>query len=216
MSSRTLDLTDDLVAYVRRWGVREPEVLVRLREDTARLPQSNMQIAPEQGAFMALLVKLAGARRLLEIGTFTGYSSTVMALALPPDGRITCCDVSEEWTDRARQAWAEAGVADRVELRIGPAIDTLRGLESGTYDLAFIDADKPSYDAYYEECLRLVRPGGLVMLDNMLQSGRVVDETDTSESVLAIRALNEKIAGDERVEHVLLPLADGLTLARVR
>ncbi len=216
MSSRTLDLTDDLVAYVRRWGVREPEVLVRLREDTARLPQSNMQIAPEQGAFMALLVKLAGARRLLEIGTFTGYSSTVMALALPPDGRITCCDVSEEWTDRARQAWAEAGVADRVELRIGPAIDTLRGLESGTYDLAFIDADKPSYDAYYEECLRLVRPGGLVMLDNMLQSGRVVDETDTSESVVAIRALNEKIAGDERVEHVLLPVADGLTLARVR
>lgn len=216
MSNRTLDLTDDLVAYVRRWGVREPDVLVRLREDTARLPQSNMQIAPEQGAFMALLVKLAGARRLLEIGTFTGYSSTVMALALPPDGRITCCDVSEEWTDRARQAWAEAGVADRVELRIGPAIETLRGLESGTYDLAFIDADKPSYDAYYEECLRLVRPGGLVMLDNMLQSGRVVDETDTSESVVAIRALNEKIAGDERVEHVLLPLADGLTLARVR
>ncbi|HEX2765204.1 MAG TPA: O-methyltransferase [Candidatus Limnocylindria bacterium] len=216
MSNRTLDLTDDLVAYVRRWGVREPDVLVRLREDTARLPQSNMQIAPEQGAFMALLVKLAGARRLLEIGTFTGYSSTVMALALPPDGRITCCDVSEEWTDRARQAWAEAGVADRVELRIGPAIETLRGLESGTYDLAFIDADKPSYDAYYEECLRLVRPGGLVMLDNMLQSGRVVDETDTSESVVAIRALNEKIAGDERVEHVLLPVADGLTLARVR
>jgi predicted O-methyltransferase YrrM len=216
MSNRTLNLTPELVEYVRRWGVREHPVLAALREDAASMPERSMQIAPEQGAFMALLVKLAGARRVLEIGTFTGYSSTAMALALPADGRITCCDVSREWTDRARRAWADAGVADRVDLRLGPALATLDRLEPGTFDLAFIDADKPSYDAYYEACLRLVRPGGLILLDNMLQSGRVADAADESENVAAIRSLNEKIASDERVEMVLLPLADGLTLARVR
>ena len=215
MSSRNIAFTDELVAYVRRWGVREHPVLARLREDTAALPEREMQIGPEQGALMALLVKLSGARRILEIGTFTGYSSTAMALALPPDGRITCCDVSREWTDRARQAWADAGVADRVDLHLGPASATLERLEPG-YDLAFIDADKPGYDAYYEACLRLVRPGGLVLLDNTLQGGRVADPGAGGASVDAIRALNEKIAGDERVEIVLLPLADGLTLARIR
>jgi len=209
-------MTDELADYVRRWGVREHPVLVRLREDTAALPERQMQIGPEQGAFMALLVKLCGARRVLEIGTFTGYSSTVMALALPPDGRVTCCDVSREWTDRARQAWAEAGVADRVDLHLGPAAATLERLERDSYDLAFIDADKPGYDGYYEACLRLVRPGGLILLDNMLQGGRVADPAAEGESVTAIRALNEKLAADERVEIVLLPLADGLTLARVR
>ena len=216
MSGRTLNLTPELVDYVRRWGVDEHPVLARLREDTASMPEHNMQIAPEQGAFMALLVKLAGARRVLEVGTFTGYSSTAMALALPSEGRITCCDVSREWTDRARRAWADAGVADRVDLHLGPALATLDRLEPSTYDLAFVDADKTSYDAYYEACLRLVRPGGLILLDNMLQGGRVADAADRSESVAAIRALNEKIASDERVEMVLLPLADGLTLARVR
>ena len=209
-------MTDELVAYVRRWGVREHPVLAKLREDTAGMPERSLQIGPEQGALMALLVRLTGARRLLEVGTFTGYSSTAMALALPAGGRITCCDVSHEWTDRARQAWADAGVADRVDLHLGPAAATLERLEPGTYDLAFVDADKPGYDAYYEACLRLVRPGGLILLDNTLQGGRVADPAETSENVVAIRALNEKIAGDERVEMVLLPFADGLTLARIR
>ena len=216
MSTRTLTLTDELLDYVRRWGVREHPVLARLREDTAPMPEREMQIGPEQGAFMALLVRLSGARRILEIGTFTGYSSTAMALALPPDGRVTCCDVSREWTDRARRAWADAGVADRIDLHLGPAAETLERLEPGSFDLAFIDADKPGYDGYYEACLRLVRPGGLILLDNTLQGGRVADPAADGENVMAIRALNEKIAADERVEMVLLPLADGLTLARIR
>jgi predicted O-methyltransferase YrrM len=216
MSSRTITLTDELVDYVQRVGVREHPALARLREETAPLPLAQMQIAPEQGAFMALMVRLTGARRILEIGTFTGYSSTAMALAMPEDGRVTCLDVSREWTDVARRAWADAGVDDRVELRIGPAVDSLRELEDDAYDLAFIDADKPSYDAYYTACLRVVRSGGLIMIDNVLQHGRVVDPDADDDNVRAIRALNERIAADERVDHVLLPVADGLTLARVR
>ncbi|HEX7171464.1 MAG TPA: class I SAM-dependent methyltransferase [Candidatus Limnocylindria bacterium] len=216
MSNRTLNLTDDLLAYVRRHGVREPAVLERLREDTARMPMAQMQIAPEQGAFMALLVKLTGATRILEIGTFTGYSSTAMALVLPPDGRITCLDVSREWTDRAQEAWRDAGVADRVDLRIGPAIESLRELEDDAFDLAFIDADKNSYDAYYEGCLRVVRPGGLILIDNVLQAGRVAEAGADDANVAAIRALNEKIAVDDRVDMTILPVADGLTMARVR
>lgn len=216
MANRTLNLNDDLVAYVRRHGVREHPALARLREDTAQLPMAQMQIAPEQGAFMALLVQLIGATRILEIGTFTGYSSTAMALALPPDGRMTCLDVSEEWTDRARQAWREAGVADRVELRIGPAAESLLTLEYDSFDLAFIDADKTSYDTYYEGCLRTVRPGGLILIDNVLQGGRVADDAAEDANVVAIRALNAKIAADERVDMTLLPIADGLTMARVR
>lgn len=216
MSNRTLNLTDDLVDYVQRLGVREHPVLAALRDETAKLPEHSMQIAPEQGAFMSLLVRATGAARIIEIGTFTGYSSTVMALALPPDGRILCCDVSREWTDIARGAWADAGVADRVELRLGPATETLATLDDDSFDLAFIDADKTGYDAYYEGCLRVVRPGGLILIDNVLQGGRVVDAAEEGESVRAIRALNEKIAVDERVDHALLPLADGLTLALVR
>ena len=216
MSNRTLNLTDDLVAYVHRLGVREHPVLAALRERTMALPEHNMQIAPDQGAFMAMLVRLSGAKRILEIGTFTGYSSTAMALALPPDGRMLCCDVSREWTDIARQAWADAGVADRVDLRLAPATETLATLDDGSFDLAFIDADKSGYDAYYEGCLRVVRPGGLILVDNVLWSGAVADPAADDESVRAIRALNEKIAADERVDHVLLPVADGLTLARVR
>ena len=216
MSNRTINLTDDLVAYVREYGVREHPALAKLRKDTAQMPMAQMQIAPEQGAFMALLVKLTGAKRILEIGTFTGYSSTAMALALPPDGQITCLDVSEEWTDRAREAWRDAGVADRVELRIGPAVESLRELQADTFDLAFIDADKTGYDDYYEGCLRVVRAGGLILIDNVLQSGRVVDEKADDDNVTAIRALNAKIAADERVDMTLLPVADGLTMARVR
>jgi len=215
VSDRTIQLTDQLVEYVRRVGVREHPVLAGLREEAAARPNRSMQIGPEQGAFMALLVRLIDARRILEIGTFTGYSSTAMALALPADGRITCLDVSREWTDVARRAWADAGVADRVDLRIGPAADSLAELQDDAFDLAFIDADKTSYDTYYEGCLRVVRPGGLILIDNVLQAGRVADPSADDDSVVAIRALNEKIAADERVDHVLLPLADGLTLARV-
>ena len=160
MATRTLDLTDDLIGYVRRLGVREHPALARLRERTAPMPMSQMQIGAEQGAFMALLVKLIGAKRILEIGTFTGYSSTAMALALPDDGRITCLDVSREWTDVAREAWADAGVADKVELRLAPATETLPTLDDDSFDMAFIDADKPGYDDYYEGCLRVVRSGG--------------------------------------------------------
>ena len=216
MSNRTITLTDELVDYVQRVGVREHPVLARLREETAPLPQAQMQIAPEQGAFMALLVRLTRARRILEIGTFTGYSSTAMALAMPEDGRITCLDVSREWTDVARRAWADAGVEDRVDLRIGPAVESLEQLDDDSFDLAFIDADKTGYDAYYTGCLRVVRAGGLIMIDNVLQHGRVVDPDADDDNVRAIRDLNEKIAADERVDHVLLPVADGLTLARVR
>ena len=175
MATRALNLTDDLVAYVRRYGVREHPALARLRDRTAPMPNSQMQIGSEQGAFMALLVKLIGAKRILEIGTFTGYSSTAMALALPPDGRITCLDVSEEWTDVAREAWAEAGVADKVDLRLAPAAETLATLDDDSFDMAFIDADKPGYDTYYEECLRVVRPGGLILIDNVLWSGEVAE-----------------------------------------
>jgi predicted O-methyltransferase YrrM len=213
--ARTLDLTDALMAYVHD-RVDEHPALARLRERTAPMSNAGMQIGRDQGAFMALLVKLTGARRLLEIGTFTGYSSTVMALALPPGGTITCCDVSEEWTAIAREAWTDAGVADRVDLRLAPAIETLRTLETAAFDLAFIDADKGGYDAYYTECLRLVRPGGLILLDNTLWSGRVADPDNGEDDTRAIRAINDRIAGDDRVEQVILPIGDGLTLVRIR
>jgi predicted O-methyltransferase YrrM len=209
-------MTDALLDYVRSVGVREHPVLAELREETQRLPQASMQIAPEQGEFMALLVRLTNARAVLEIGTFTGYSSTAMALALPSDGRLVCLDVSREWTDRARRAWADAGVADRVDLRIGSAVESLGALEDASFDLAFIDADKTGYDAYYEGCLRVVRAGGLIVIDNTLQHGRVVDARSDAANVRAIRALNEKIHADERVDAVLLPLADGVTLVRIR
>jgi len=212
---RILDVTDDLVAYVHA-RLDEHPALARLRERTAPMPSASMQIGPEQGAFMALLVKLSGARHLLEIGTFTGYSSTAMALALPPDGRIVCCDVSREWTDIAREAWADAGIADRVDLRLAPATETLATLDADAFDLAFIDADKPGYDAYYTECRRLVRPGGVILIDNTLWSGAVADPANHDENTTIMRALNEKVAADERVDHVLLPIGDGLTLARVR
>ncbi|HET7686568.1 MAG TPA: class I SAM-dependent methyltransferase [Candidatus Limnocylindria bacterium] len=218
MSGRSIGLSEELHAYLMRVGVREPADLARLREDTAGHPQASMQIAPEEGALLAMLVRLIGAERILEIGTFTGYSSTAMALALPPGGRIVCCDISEEYTARARQAWAEAGVEDRVELRIGPAIETLAALEGegASFDLAFIDADKPGYLDYYDACVRLVRPGGLVCLDNVLWSGRVADPDDTDPATEAIRTVNALIAVDPRVDVAMVPIADGLTLARVR
>jgi len=220
MSNASIGLSQELHAYMVAVGVREPDVLRRLRERTAAIPEHGMQIAPEQGAFMALLVKIMGARTCLEVGTFTGYSSTAVALALPPDGRLVCCDVSREWTDIARETWTEAGVADRVELRLGPAIETLDQLLAeggvGRFDFAFIDADKPNYDGYIERALRLVRPGGLIAIDNVLWSGRVADSSVDDESTVAIRTLNDKLASDDRVEVAMVPIGDGLTLLRVR
>ena len=220
MSNRSIGLDEDLHAYLLSVGVREPDVLRRLRDETAKMSNAGMQIAPEEGAVLAMLVRITGARRVLEVGTFTGYSSTAMALALPADGRMLCCDLNPEWTDIARRAWADAGVADRVELRLGPALDTLNELlaagEAGSFDLAFIDADKANYGHYYEAALRLVRQGGLIAIDNVLWSGRVADPSVNDEDTLAIRALNQQIAADERVDVAMLPVADGLTLARVR
>jgi predicted O-methyltransferase YrrM len=218
VAGRSIGLSAEIHDYLMEVGVREAAVLHDLRADTATHPQGQMQIAPEEGALLAMLVRLTGATRVLEIGTFTGYSSTAMALALPPGGMVTCCDISEEFTARARQAWHDAGVEERVELRIGPAVETLeRLLEDGaTFDLAFIDADKPSYGAYYEACVALVRPGGLICIDNVLWSGRVADPADTDASTEAIRAINARVAADQRVDVAMVPIADGLTLARVR
>jgi len=220
MANKTIGISDELAAYVVEVGTREPAVLARLREETAAIPQHGMQIAPEEGAFLALLVELTGARRCIEIGTFTGYSSTAVALALPEDGHLVCCDVSEEWTALARRYWDEAGVAGKIDLRVAPAADTLDQLladgEETTYDFAFVDADKSGYDGYYERLLRLVRPGGLIAFDNTLWGGKVLDPDVDDKDTRAIRALNTKLAGDERVTLCLLPVADGVTLARRR
>jgi len=220
VSRRTEPMTDELYDYLLSVSLREPEVLRRLREETASLEQAGLQISPEQGQLMALLVELIGATRTLEIGTFTGYSALVVALALPADGCVVACDVSEEWTRVARRYWAEAGVAENIDLRLGPALDTLDTLlaeeRTGGFDFAFIDADKESYDAYYERCLALVRRGGLIAIDNVLWHGRVVDPSDTDADTEAIRVLNAKLAHDERVSISLVPIGDGLTLARKR
>lgn len=215
--SKNLALSDTLYDYLLAVSLREPEVLQQLREETASYPNAQMQIAPEQGQFMALLVKLTGARRILEVGVFTGYSSTSLALALPPEGRLTALDISEPWTSVAKRYWEKAGVADKIELRLGSALETLDGLiaegRAGSYDLAFIDADKESYDGYYERTLELLRPGGLLLIDNIFRGGQVADPKDQDPGTAAIRALNEKIHTDPRVDISLLPVADGLTLA---
>ncbi|MGD8689088.1 MAG: class I SAM-dependent methyltransferase [Gammaproteobacteria bacterium] len=216
MSNRTIRLDDALYDYLLSVSLREPAVLRRLREETAKMSNANMQIAPEQGQFMALLARLIGARRYLEVGVFTGYSSLSVARALPEDGRVVACDVSREYTDVARRYWAEAGVEDRVDLRIGPAIQTLDELLDeglgGQFDFAFIDADKGNYAEYYERCLTLLRTGGLIMVDNVLWNGRVLEADSDDLDTRAIRAFNEKVYADDRVELSLLPVADGLTL----
>jgi caffeoyl-CoA O-methyltransferase len=200
--------------------VREPEVLARLRAATASLPQAQMQIGPDQGQLMALLARLIGAKRCIEVGVFTGYSSLAVALALPEDGRIIACDVSEEWTAVARRFWREAGVEHKIELKLQPATRTLEQLlaagEAGRYDFAFIDADKPAYDTYYELLLQLLRPGGLIALDNTLWSGHVANPDNRDPNTLALRALNDKLHRDERIDVSLLTVGDGLTLARKR
>jgi predicted O-methyltransferase YrrM len=220
MANKTIGISEDLHEYVVRVGAREPEVLARLREETAALPSHRMQIAPEEGALLAMLAELTGARRCLEVGTFTGYSALAVALRLPDDGTMVCCDVSEEWTAIGRRYWAEAGVGDRIDLRIAPATDTLDALlaegEADSFDFAFVDADKTGYDAYYERLLRLVRPGGVIVFDNVLWDGAVLDEDPQDDDTRAIQALNAKLAADERVSLCLIPVADGVTLARRR
>jgi predicted O-methyltransferase YrrM len=217
MSNKTLGLDSQLYKYLQTFSLREAEILTQLRQETAQNSMAMMQIAPEQGQFMALLVKLMGAKKTLEIGVFTGYSSLVVALALPRDGKIVACDVSEEYTAMARRYWQEAGVADKIELHIAPAIETLDRLiatgEEETFDFAFIDADKSSYHDYYERSLQLVRQGGLILIDNVLWSGKVADEQVQDNRTQAIRAFNEKLHRDERVFISLIPIADGLTLA---
>jgi caffeoyl-CoA O-methyltransferase len=217
MSNKTFTLSEDLYQYLVSVSVREPELLHRLRAETALDPDARMQISPEQGQFMSLLVQLIGAKKTLEVGVYTGYSSLCVALALPPDGTIIACDVSEEWTSIARRYWCEARVENKIDLRLAPALGTLdeliAGGEAQTFDFAFIDADKKNYGNYYERALKLLRPGGLIAVDNVLWSGRVTDPETTDKDTIAIRAFNEKLKDDERITLSLVPIADGLTLA---
>jgi predicted O-methyltransferase YrrM len=217
---RFVKATDQLVDYLSRLGAREHPAQTRCRVETQAMgPRAMMQIAPEQGGFLALLVKLIGATRCLEVGVFTGYSALSVALALPPEGRLVALDVSKAFTDKARVYWAEAGVADKIDLRLGPGADSLDRMIAtgeGPFDFAFIDADKGNYDNYYERALKLVRPGGLIAFDNMLWSGAVADEAVTDADTSALRALNAKIHADPRVDMALATVGDGVMLARVR
>lgn len=220
MSTRTTPIDDRLYDYLVEHSVRDSDLKRRLRETTAALEEREMQIAPEQGQFMTLLVELLGARRIIEIGTFTGYSALCMAEAMPDDGELVCCDLSDEWTRIARRFWQEAGVEDRIDLRLAPALETLDALlaedRAGDFDMAFIDADKGHQASYVERCLALLRPGGLILIDNTLWGGTVADPQDQDADTLAIRALNESLLHDQRVSISLVPIGDGLTLARKR
>ncbi len=220
MVEKFTPIDERLYAYLLAHEPPEHEQLRTLRQQTKKMPDGRMQITPEQGHLLGLLVRLMAARRILEIGTFTGYSAMAMALALPSDGHIVACDIHEEWTSIGVEYWQRAEVSEKIELRIAPALETLAQLESDRgmdqFDLAFIDADKTGYDAYYESALRLVRPGGLIVLDNMLRRGRVADPNETDADTVALRELNAKIARDDRVDYVVLPIAAGMTLARRR
>ena len=218
MSNKTLSLNNSLYEYILSVSLREPEVLARLRAETLQQPMSMMLSAPEQGQFLALLAQLIGARKCLEVGVYTGYSTLWVALALPHDGSVLACDVSEKWTAIARRYWEEAGVAERIDLQLAPALETLDRLlaadQAGSFDFAFIDADKENYPYYYERTLQLLRPGGLMLIDNTLWSGAVADPAQQDPETRAIRTLNERVHADDRVQMTLLPVADGLTLAR--
>jgi len=220
MSNQTLDLSDNVYEYLLDHSLREPSLLAELRRETSELEMSIMQISPEQGQFMALLAKLIGVKRAIEVGVFTGYSSLSLAMAMPADGELIVCDMNEEWTSMARRYWEKAGVADKVKLKIAPALKTLKALladgQAGKFDFAFIDADKTNYKNYYECCLELIRPGGVIAIDNVLWGGAVADMSDDSEDTRAIRELNDHIHQDDRVDMSLLPIGDGLTLARRR
>lgn len=216
MTKRTLEMNDGLYDYLLSTSSRESVLLKELAAVTAQDPMARMQIASEQGQFMGLLVKLIGARNIIEVGTFTGYSSICMAQNMIRPARMVCCDLDVSWTNIAQQYWKKAGVDDICELHLAPAIDTLSQLiktgKQRTFDLAFIDADKENYDAYYEACLKLIRPGGLILIDNTLWSGRVIDRQHNDVDTQAIRALNKKLQRDQRIELSQLPIADGLTL----
>lgn len=203
--------------YIRSVAVQEPAVLARLREETGPMPQAGMQISPEQGQLFQFLVRATGARRCLEIGVFTGYSSTAVALALPEDGHLTACDVNAEWTAIARRYWREAGVEHKIDLRLRPAIETLDQLiadgESGSYDFAFMDADRSNYDHYWERVVTLMRPRGIIAVDNVLRAGRVADPANQDDDARLMRDFNAKVAADPRVQAVILPFRDGITLA---
>ena len=220
MSNLQTPINDELAAYVRGVSLREPDILRRLREETAARPDANLQLSPEQGQLLGMLARLMGARRALEVGVFTGLSSLQVALALPPDGRLIACDVNPESTAIARRYWREAGVADKIDLRIGPAADTLDALlkegAAATFDFAFVDADKLNYSRYYERMLQLLRPGGLVGFDNVLWHGTVIDPSVGDADTRAIRDFNKKLHQDERIWLSLVPLGDGLTLALKR
>jgi O-methyltransferase len=215
---RPTPMTDSLYEYVLSVSLREPATLRALREETSKLSEAEWQIAPEQGPFLAMIVQLMGAKQCLEVGTFTGYSAAWVASVLPADGRMICCDISETYAEIARKYWAKSGVAGKIDLRVAPALDTLNELlttgRAGAFDYAFIDADKANYDAYYEMCLQLIRPGGLIAIDNTLWDGKVANPTVTDADTVAIRALNAKLFSDRRVSLSFLPFADGLTLGR--
>jgi len=212
MAGRAPLLPEKIARYIHEHAVREPQVLRELRAATAAVPYSGMQIGADQGQFMAMLVKLMGAKRCLEIGTYTGYSALAVALALPKDGSIVCCDVSEEWTAVGKPFWKKAGVDKKIDLRIGPALETLKKLK-GPFDFVFIDADKPNYLNYYERCLKLVRRGGLIAVDNVLWSGEVANEKARDELTVALREFNDRVHEDERVDIAMLSIGDGVTLA---
>lgn len=218
--ARGLFFPEEISDYLLSVSLREPPILRRLREETARHPQQRFQVAPEQGQFMAMLIQMLGARRCIEVGVFTGYSSLAVALALPPDGQIIACDINEEFTLVARRYWKEAGVDHMIDLRIRPAMETLTELLSqgqrGRFDFAFIDADKTSYEGYYECALELLRPGGLILVDNVLWSGRVLDLSDQTPDTQAVRAFNKKLLTDSRVSLSMIPLGDGITMALKR
>ena len=221
MSGKTLNLSDELYDYLLSVSVREPDLLTRLRAETAKDDLTRrMQITPDQGRFMAFIAELINAKRAIEIGVSTGYSSLVTAMALPDNGYIVACDISREWTSIAERYWMEAGVSQKIDLRIAPALDTLKQLiaegQENTFDIVFIDADKTNYENYYESCLQLLRVGGVIILDNVLWGGSVIDKNDNEEDTRAIRAINEKIYNDKRVSMTMLPVADGLTLVMKR
>lgn len=218
MSASSFGLGEELYDYLIEQSVREPAVLAELRRRTSELAQSGWRTSPEQAQFMGLLAQIAGVRRYLEIGTFTGYGTLWMAMALPTDGEIITCDLTDEFAKVGQPLWEEAGVASKIDFRIGPAFDTindiLRGGGAGSFDMTFIDADKETYPEYYEQCIELVRPGGLILVDNVLWSGRVIDPEDQQSSTVAIRKINERIRDDQRVSLSTLPVGDGLTIAR--
>lgn len=218
MSRKSILVSDELHSYIEKTWMKEPDILVRLRAETDSMPEADLQISADQGQLMSLLVRALGVKNALEIGVFTGYSSLSVALALPDEGKLVACDISDEYTQIARKYWAEAGVANKVDLRIGPAVESLKKIqeEGHRFDFAFIDADKPNYENYFDAAVELVRPNGLIAIDNVFWKGAVADPTQTDEGTETMRAFNAKVSSDPRVDICIIPIGDGLTVARVR